>query len=275
MSVYHCPLCPLIFEYRTEVEWHVREEHRSRMEEDADLRAEVADASRPLDWDRLRDLRASGSRPSVSLLLATAPAETMTVLDVARLRQLADRARRSLARDPERTGALSVIEHRLARAVSAAESLPTDRGLAVLVNARRMAIVALPFAPADRHVVDGEFATGDLEDSLRHFPRYRVVVLGGRPRVLEGTVAAFRDVAARAADADGLVDERVRLAGPLPLVVVGDHRQLDRFSKTSRHAEAVVASVTRPLLRHAPAAELAAAGVSRLHPADDAVAALA
>ena len=36
MSVYHCPLCPLIFEYRTEVEWHLGHEHRTRVEEDAE-----------------------------------------------------------------------------------------------------------------------------------------------------------------------------------------------------------------------------------------------
>src|SRR5213076_2501989 len=40
VSVYHCPLCPLIFQYRTEVEWHLREEHRSGSDEEADLRAE-------------------------------------------------------------------------------------------------------------------------------------------------------------------------------------------------------------------------------------------
>ena len=37
MSVYHCPLCPLIFQFRSEVEWHLREEHRSSSDEESDL----------------------------------------------------------------------------------------------------------------------------------------------------------------------------------------------------------------------------------------------
>lgn len=269
MSTYHCPLCPLIFEYRTEVEWHLREEHRSRLDEEADLRAEVAAAARPLDRERLQALRAGGSRPSISLLLATAPAEAMTVLDVARLRQLADRARRRLARERERHNSIGVIEHRLARAVSAAESLPTDRGLAVLVNDQQLAIVALPFPPHDRHVVGSGFATRDLEYSLQHFPRHRVLVLGGRPRILEGTVAGLREVGAVAAtgpepDADELLDQRARLAGPLPLVLVGDRRQLDHFMRMSRHAGEVEVSVARPLMRRAAAAELAGRALSGL-----------
>lgn len=270
MSTYHCPLCPLIFEYRTEVEWHLREEHRSRLDEDADLRTELAAASRPLDRERLQALRAGAGRPSISLLLATAPAEAMTVLDVARLRQLADRARRGLARERERHSSTGVIEHRLARAISVAESLPTDRGLAVLVNNRHLAIVALPFPPRDRHVVGGAFATRDLEYSLQHFPRYRVLVLGHRPRILEGTVAGLREVGgARVTgpepEADELLEQRARLAGPLPLVLVGDRRQLEHFARMSRHTGDVEVSVARPLMRRATAAELAGRALSGLH----------
>ena len=47
MSVYHCPLCPLIFQFRSEVEWHLREGHRSSSDEESDLRAELAAASGP------------------------------------------------------------------------------------------------------------------------------------------------------------------------------------------------------------------------------------
>ena len=90
MAVYHCPVCPLIFEFRTEVEWHLREQHRSRADEEADLRAEINAAVRQLDWLTLRALRSAAPGPAVSLLLATGPAPAMSVLDVARLRQLAD-----------------------------------------------------------------------------------------------------------------------------------------------------------------------------------------
>ncbi len=68
MSAYHCPLCPLIFQHRSEAEWHLREEHRSRVDEEAGLRTELAAAAAPLDWERLRILRASPGRPSVTLL---------------------------------------------------------------------------------------------------------------------------------------------------------------------------------------------------------------
>ena len=114
MSVYHCPLCPLIFQYRSEVEWHLREEHRSRRDEEADLRAELAAAGR-LDWDRLQALRSSGAGPAVTLLLATTPASSMTVLDIARLRQLADRARRRLPGEPDRGTTAPTVAHRVGR----------------------------------------------------------------------------------------------------------------------------------------------------------------
>ena len=144
MSVYHCPLCPLIFQYRTEVEWHLREEHRSRTDEEADLRAELAAAAGGLDWDRLQALRSSTAGPSVTLLLATTPASSMTVLDIARLRQLADRARRRLPAEPDRGTTAPTVAHRVAKAVAAAEGSATDHGLAVMVNPNQLAIVTLP-----------------------------------------------------------------------------------------------------------------------------------
>src|SRR6516165_2329429 len=149
MPVYHCPLCPLIFQYRTEVEWHLREEHRSGSDEEADLRAELRAAANPLGWERLQELRSAVDHPSVSLLVATTPASSMSVLDVARLRQLADRARRRLPAEPGQGTAVPVIEHRLSRAVASAEGSPTDRGLVLLVNQRHIAIVPLPFEPRD------------------------------------------------------------------------------------------------------------------------------
>lgn len=246
MSVYHCPLCPLIFQYRSEVEWHLREEHRSRADEAAELRSELADATRPLDWERLSHLRASHASPSVSLLLGTAPAATMTVLDVARLRQLAERARRRLSSEPHRDTAVSVVEHRLSKAVAAAESQPTDRGIAVMVNEHHLSIIALPFAPHDRQVVDGAFATRDLEYALRRYPRYRVLVLGHHPRVLEGHARQLIEPAtSTSADPDVMVSERIEATGMLPLVVVGDRRSVDRFRGQSRHAHNVVAGVAQ------------------------------
>ena len=284
MSVYHCPLCPLIFNYRTEVEWHLREEHRSRSDEEADLRAELSSATEPLDWGRLRELRSSKGSPSVSLLISTAPAAAMTVLDIARLRQLADRARRRLPAEPGRDTPTSVVEHRLSHAVALAETLPTDRGIAVLVNPHHIAIHTLPFAPRDRHVVDAGFATRDLEYALRRHPRYRVLVLGHHPRILEGhgsqlasaddqpntarpsTVdrsAAGPVSGCSCAELDALLDRRVEQAGPLPLVIVGERRHLEDFPRHSCHAGQVIAQVVRPPLRRASPADLAVQAVER------------
>ncbi|HET9077634.1 MAG TPA: hypothetical protein VFN68_11940, partial [Acidimicrobiales bacterium] len=281
MSVYHCPVCPLIFQYRTEVEWHLREEHRSRADEAADLRLELAAATRSLDWRRLDQLRSSKASPSVTLLLSTAPAATMTVLDIARLRQLAERARRRLAAEPHVDTAVSVVEDRLSKAVSAAESQPTDRGLAVLVNRDDLAIVKLPFAPRDRHVVDRGFATRDLDYVLHRHPRYRVLVLGHHPRILEGHARQLSEPAAplntgiprsvppadRAAhpDPDTLLGERADSAGALPLVVVGDHRDLDRFHRRSRYAADVVAEIHRSRFHRSNVGDLVADALDRTH----------
>jgi len=281
MSVYHCPLCPLIFQYRTEVEWHLREEHRSRADEAADLRVELAAATRPLDRDRLSQLRSSRSSPSVTLLLSTAPAATMTVLDIARLRQLAERARRRLSAEPHVDTAVSVVADRLAKAVSAAESQATDRGIAVLVNKNDLAIITLPFAPRDRHVVDRGFATRDLDYALRRHPRYRVLVLGHHARILEGhsrqlsepatvsTSAGPRSVPRLDStvyrDPDTLLSERVDTAGNMPLVVVGDHRDLARFHGRSRYAGDVVAEIRRSRFHRGNVADLVADELDRIH----------
>lgn len=281
MSVYHCPLCPLIFQYRSEVEWHLREEHRSRADEAAELRSELAAATRPLDWEYLQQLRTSEASPSVTLLLGTTPAATMNVLDTARLRQLAEGARRRLSAEPDRETAVSVVEDRLARAVSAAESQATDRGMAVLVNKDHLAVIPLPFAPRDRHVVDRSFATRDLEYTLRRFPRYRVLVLGRHPRVLEGyahqlteppaltsrgrSTAAFAGDTLVYADPDKLLAEREAAAGRLPLVVIGDHRHLERFDRDSAYAGEVVARVPRPRLHKGNVLGLISDALDRIH----------
>jgi hypothetical protein len=281
MSVYHCPLCPLIFQYRSEVEWHLREEHRSRADEAAELRAELAVATRPLDPDRLTHLRSSRTSPSVTLLLSTTPAATMTVLDIARLRQLAGRARRRLFAEPHLDAPVTVVEDRLAKAVSSAESQPTDRGLAVLVNKDDLAIITLPFAPRDRHIVDRGFATRDLDYALRRHPRYRVLVLGRHARILEGHARQLSEPATvsdsgsprslpplhatACPEPDQLLSERIDTAGNLPLVVVGEHRDLARFHNRSGYAGDVVAEIRRSRFHRGKVADLVADDLDRIH----------
>jgi Bacterial archaeo-eukaryotic release factor family 3 len=270
----------LIFQYRTEVEWHLREEHRSGTDEEADLQAELQAAATPLDWDRLQEIRSSVDHPSVSLLLATTPASSMSVLDVARLRQLADRARRRLPAEPDHGRAVPVVEHRLSRAVATAEGSPTDRGLAVLVNQRYIAIIPLPFEPRDRAVVDQTFATRDLEYTLQRFPLFRVVVLGHSARILEGRGRDLAEVGAPRLDSqagrgglarsepeprdlDELLDEHIRTSGTRPLVVIGDRRRLNAFRERSRHAGSITTEVHKPRTRIVPFDQLAQQALAR------------
>jgi Bacterial archaeo-eukaryotic release factor family 3 len=273
MPVYHCPLCPLIFQFRTEVEWHMREEHRSRADETADLRTELAGAGE-LSWDRLEALRSSTNGPAVSLLLATTPAASMTVLDIARLRQLAERSRRRLRAEPHGGTSVPVVEHRLSRVVAAAEASPTDRGLAILVNCEQLALISLPFEPRDRAAVDRAFSTRDLEYALRRFPAYRTVLLGHHPRIFEGrgrslTEVATSDAAARGPslsflrleagtqDVDQLLDRCVRDRGQLPLIVVGDRQRRAAFREHSRHTQSIAGEAHRPRTRTTRLTDLA------------------
>ncbi len=266
MSVYHCPLCPVVFEDPTEVEWHVREEHRSRSGDEADLRLELAADAGHLDWGRLETLRAASGSPSVSLLLSTTPASSMTVVDVTRLRQLADRARRRLPAEPGQATVAPTVARRISTAVAAAEGSATDRGLAILVNLRQIAIVTLPFEPRDRAVVDQAFATRDLEYALRRYPPYRVLVLDRPPRLLEGRGRQLSEIAEidlnrsegagpppeygrrgyEERDAEWLLARQVRSYGDLPLVVLGDPRRVAEFRERTSHGPAIIAEGPRP-----------------------------
>lgn len=275
MSVFHCPICPLIFEYRTEVEWHLRNEHRSRSDEQAALTKEIEAAMRAeLDWSSLRRLQGSRSGTAVTLLMRTTPAPAMTRVDVARLRRLAFEARRRIASEPG--GVPPALDERFARLVAAAEGAPTHEGLAVMANAEQLAVFHLPLAPADRVVVDPTFATLDLESTLRLFPRYRVVLLGTNPRAFEGRGARLTELEGPTAGAgepslmhrdgrravrpelwvrgrvrreagvrraDELLTDRIRETGDLPLIVAGDGRWRDHFRRQSRHRASVVAEV--------------------------------
>lgn len=281
MSVSHCPLCPLIFQFRTEVEDHLRNDHRSRAEEEADLGKELEGAPHELTWLRLRALQSAASDPSVSLLLDTAPGAMMTSLDAARLHRLARKARQRLSLEV-RGGDLSHLEHRLARAVAAAEGGPTDCGIAVLVSARQLAIVRLPLEPKERVVVDPTFATRDLFDALQSFPVYRVVVLDpGAPRLFEGSAHSLAEITedtgvlatgalpasrlwgigravtgrvesltprlhrlqATVDMTDELLDMRSDATAVLPLVIVGTARVVSLFRRRSRHEPDVIGHV--------------------------------
>jgi hypothetical protein len=291
VTAFHCPVCPLVFQFRPEVEWHLQYEHRTRADADVNLRIELSAAGCDLDRDRLRALQSSHASPSISLLMATVPGPTMSGLDIARLRHLTHLAQRRLAAEPGAAG-FPAVEQRLASAAAAVEGIPTNRGVAILVSAYQVATFVLPFAPRDRVVVDPRFATRDLEFALQYHPRFRLLVLGPSPRILEGSVHHLVDtlrtpVAAGAplfggaerglgrrsvrpehwlvrrarqasgcAEADRLLDERTQIAGEMPLIVAGDNRWRSEFRQRSRHTASVIAEI-RGSRSRAPAARLA------------------
>lgn len=286
MSVSHCPLCPLIFQFRSEVEYHLRNDHRSRADEELELRDELRAAQDDLTWERLTALHFSASEPSVSLLLHTTPAPAMTSVDAARLRHLADKARRRLTHE-KRGVDFATLEHRLAKAVVAAEEGRTNAGIAVLVSLKRIAIIRLPIKPVERVVVDPTFATRDLFDALQSSPPYRVAFLDTRPRIFEGGQHLLTEVSAKAAaiadttphprgigraDAgrsevwlqrhsrlqavlrmtDDALDERKAKTTRMPLIIVGSPRQVSLFHRRSRHKLDVIGDVRR--LQSSPSA---------------------
>ena len=294
MPVYHCFACPLIFQSRNEVEWHLRNDHRSAEDEKLAWKREIDAARRPLDWDRLLSLQSAISNPSVTLLMPTTPAKEMITLDVARLRYLATRASRRL-RDEMWGQRLATLESRVERIVTAAAAGPTDVGLVVLVSEHDMAIVGLPFPPAERAVVDPTFATRDLVAALQRFPRFRVVVLSAEPRLFEGHGRQLNEIPAWRGDGDvrssfphplrgkgradrptvasrpdrrrrqrvmraaeEALDRRCGEGGDLPLMIVGSSRALKEFRERSRHAKSVISEI-RGSFRRVPVARLAAA----------------
>lgn len=69
MFISHCPLCRLIFEFRTEVGYHLRNDHRFRPGEEVDLLNELQAGQRDHPWPRLTALQSVVLNPSTSLLL--------------------------------------------------------------------------------------------------------------------------------------------------------------------------------------------------------------
>lgn len=277
MNTWYCTVCGLGFGFRTELAWHVRENHLSHPQEWAKLASHGVSRGVAWDWARLHELQSVVDYPAISLLMGTIPSPTMTPLAAARLRLLAQQARCRLLQELHGR-ALPEIEERLTRAVAVAERGATDDGLAVFVSPHHVAVVPLPFRPHERVIVDTMFATRDVLDALQRYPGYRVLVLGTACfRILEGRARHLKEVAAWQAptvlpgwmlpkpeaghtdpdghinlrerpelvlsEADRALDKRVGLEGPLPLIVAGQHRFLVRFERHSAHSASVVGEV--------------------------------
>lgn len=203
----------------------------------------------------------------MSLLLWTTPAAVMTAPDKAELHQLAGLAAKRLALELKGE-ALRRMGERVDEAVRAAESTPTDHGLAIFVSSTETAVVPLPFSPRERAVVDQFFATRDVLDALQRYPMYRALVLRGPGvRLLEGRTGHLVEVLdwqvpnpslrrvgqsawtprqrrrAAFAAADRAIAERVAILGRLPLVLIGRKHLLADFRSRSPHASSVVGEV--------------------------------
>ena len=180
MSLRSCPLCDLGFGCTNEVFRHVLNEHHCLTDEEQ-LKVEVVRAaSAPLDWANFSELQSIVDDVAISLLLPTTPAARMTSLDSAWLEHLAKSAYRRMAQELHPAVIWKVMP-RLAAALSVLEHGSKDRGLAILVSNKRLAIFWLPFSPRARASVGRAFAVRDLLDALQRFPRYRVLVMGGDP----------------------------------------------------------------------------------------------
>ena len=196
MNTWYCTVCGLGFGFRTELAWHVRENHLSHPQEWAKLASHGFSRGVARDWARLHQLQSVVDYPAISLLMGTIPSPTMTPLAAARLRLLAQQARGRLVQELHGR-ALPEIEERLTRAVAVAERGATDDGLAVFVSPHHVAVVPLPFRPHERVIVDTMFATRDVLDALQRYPGYRVLVLGTACfRILEGRARHLKEVAA-------------------------------------------------------------------------------
>ena len=288
MATWHCPVCGLNFAFHSELDWHIREAHC--MKRTAGLAGQL-EREAVLSWSSLRQLQAASAGPSVSLFLWTTPAAVMTGHDAANLHRLASQARERLAHELKGPS-LEHMETRLSETVRAAESGPTEHGLALFVSATETAVVPLPFSPRERVAINPRFATRELLESLEAFPPYRALVLRGPGfRLLEGRAQRLSEVRdwqvpnpslwrGRRADpalygscwtprqrrlaafeaADRAIGERVAIVGRLPLVLLGRKGLVARYRKRSPHASSVIGEVPAwgSMLSRADVAEQAA-----------------
>jgi len=220
--------------------------------EEEGLKVEVSHAAAgQLDEATVDDLVLAVDEGSVSLLLATTPGPHMTSIDLAWLEYLSKAAHRRMVKELH-PAVLAKLLPRWRAALSVAKVGPKDKGLAVLVSTRQMAVFCLPFPPRPRVALGINFAVRDLVDALQRFPRYRALVLGGRrPRILEGWAGHLGEVQcldephpeSALGDADAALAERVSWATDLPLVLVGPDRLLSAWAKQSRHSSLLIGSV--------------------------------
>jgi hypothetical protein len=121
---------------------------------------------------------------SLSILMATTPADTMRPHDRAALDSLLRQALRRLADEGAALGHaaadIDAVRSGATSAVAVAGAAPTDRGVAILVSPEGTHLHHLRVAPRDRVVLDPTFATRDLVRSAAEDPPFLMLVLDAR-----------------------------------------------------------------------------------------------
>jgi hypothetical protein len=250
---------------------------------------------------------------SLSILMATTPADRMRPNDRAQLDGLLRDAVRRLADDQEVFGHpaqdVEAVRSGIAACVSAAIASPTDRGLAILVSPRGSHLHHLRVSPRDRVVLDPTFATRDLVRSASEDPPFLMLVVDARaarlfhygqrysrpllahdfPVVREdepdrGTGRGERGRAARERTRSFLrtVDERLAArvereshsGSALPVVLISSERMASEYLSVSRSRR--ISAVVRTGRLNVPVGELEQMARSALagHVTDRAAAAL-
>jgi hypothetical protein len=228
-----------------------------------------------LDEPVVAALQAVRDYPCASVLMSTAPANSLSSADAARLDRLVVAAGRRLRTEVAHHPIEPVLA-RLARLSVDARSVATGRSVALFASFQHDALLTLPVDVVDRVVVDPTFATRDLVRALAVRPRFRVVVVSDTTvRLLEGapgelveigirvpalaaSPAATRRALGRRGRAVGDPHRRrgaTRLryaatavrtrhtADPLPLVVAGVTRQVAAWTSAFGADDAVVGTI--------------------------------
>lgn len=211
-----------------------------------------------------------------SILMNTAPATRMVDADRRRLEALGADARRRLELEPEREQAVMIGE-RLEALIEEVASSPTDRALALFIDAASAHVFHLTAPLDERVVIDPTFATRDIVASVQANPRFLLLHLDSKsanlyrynqkylepvlspdfPALREGRVRAGRDrertrAFLRGIDA-GITRELASSA--MPVVIVGGDRILAEFLQVTRNGSRV-AGLHRGILRRPPLSEL-------------------
>ena len=140
---------------------------------------------------------------------------------------------------------------RLGAALAVLEHGPKDKGLAMFVSTKRIAVFGSRFAPLARASV-GMSSLSRPARRVAAISSFRALVMGGgRPRVLEGWAGhlhevdcAYPELAGSGLDgAKVLLADRVSRTTEFPLAVIGPGRLLEMWRERSRHPSLLIGTV--------------------------------